>query len=142
VGARPVLVAYNVWIARTAGPVGADGRPSALTVARSLAEGLRGPAVRSLGLEVGTGAQVSFNLIDPATVSVVDVYDAVAVGAESNGCSVLRAELVGLIPDAALRATPRHRWAELDLEEERTIEGRLASAGHPIADLGGKPRVR
>ncbi|HEV3131639.1 MAG TPA: hypothetical protein VGY51_06730 [Acidimicrobiales bacterium] len=132
VGARPILVAYNVWIAADPGPDGPDGQPSAPAVARSLAGRLRSPAVRALGLEVGAGAQVSFNLIDLGAVSVVDVYDAVAAGAKSYGCSVLRAELVGLIPEVALRAAPRDRWAELDLGEDRTIESRLAAAGYPI----------
>jgi glutamate formiminotransferase len=132
VGARPILVAYNVWIAADPGPDGPDGQPSAPAVARSLAGRLRSPAVRALGLEVGAGAQVSFNLIDLGAVSVVDVYDAVAAGAKSYGCSVLRAELVGLIPEVALRAVPRNRWAELDLGEDRTIESRLAARGYPI----------
>jgi glutamate formiminotransferase len=132
VGARPLLVAYNVWIAADPGFEGPDGQPSAPAVARSLAGRLRSPAVRALGLEVGAGAQVSFNLIDLGAVSVVDAYDAVAAGAESYGCSVLRAELVGLIPEAALRAAPQDRWAELDLGEDRTIESRLAAAGYPI----------
>ena len=132
VGARPILVAYNVWIAANPDPDGPDAQPSAPAVARSLAGRLRSPAVRSLGLEVEEGAQVSFNLIDLGAVSVVDVYDAVAAGAESNGCSVLRAELVGLIPEVALRAAPRNRWAELDLGEDRTIESRLAAGGYPI----------
>ncbi|MDQ1375598.1 MAG: glutamate formiminotransferase / 5-formyltetrahydrofolate cyclo-ligase, partial [Actinomycetota bacterium] len=47
VGARPVLVAYNLWLQ--------PGVP--VTVARSIAEELRGPAVRALGLEVGGMAQ-------------------------------------------------------------------------------------
>ncbi len=125
VGARPVLVAYNLWIAGPSGSAPDEERTQALAVARSLANELRGPAVRSLGLAVEVGAQVSFNLIDPATVSVLDVFDAVASGAETKGCSVQRAELVGLAPAAVLAAVPRHRWAELDLSEERTIEGRL-----------------
>jgi glutamate formiminotransferase len=130
VGARPILVAYNVWIA--AGPDGPDAQPPAPAVARSLAGRLRSHAVRTLGLEVEAGAQVSFNLIDLGAVSVVDVYDAVAAGAESHGCSVLRGELVGLIPEVALRAVPRNRWAQLDLGEDRTIESRLAARGYPI----------
>lgn len=132
VGARPVMVAYNVWIVADSERGAADERPPVLAVARSLSADLRGPNVRSLGLAVEAGAQVSFNLIDPATVSVVDVYDAVAAGAEAAGCSVLRAELVGLVPAAMLDAIPRHRWPELDLSEDRTIETRLASCdGRP-----------
>jgi glutamate formiminotransferase / 5-formyltetrahydrofolate cyclo-ligase len=133
VGARPVMIAYNVWIGED--PEGGPqvDRPAPLTVARSLAAELRGPAVRSLGLGVEAGAQVSFNLIDPAAVSVIDVYDAVATGAERRGCRVLRAELVGLVPAASLAVIPRHRWPELDLSEDRTIEGRMEALRLPIA---------
>jgi glutamate formiminotransferase len=141
VGARPVLIAYNVWIAAGPDPDRSGEQPTALTVARALAGELRSPTVRTLGLAVASGAQVSFNLIEPRTTSVADLYDAVAVGAESTGCSVGRAELVGLLPEVALRAIPRHRWAELDLSEARSIEARLATRGYPMADAGGaEPR--
>jgi glutamate formiminotransferase / 5-formyltetrahydrofolate cyclo-ligase len=130
VGARPPLIAYNVWISCTED----DGDGSAaLAVARSLAAALRGPAVRSLGLPVAAGAQVSLNLIDPARAAIAAHYDTVAEGARRHGCSVIRAELVGLLPDAALRAVPRSRWRELDLDEERTIEARMADHGFPVA---------
>ncbi len=111
VGARPVLVAYNVWLAE----------PD-LDRARLLAEAVRGPAVRALGLRVGEGVQVSMNLIDPSTVGPAEAYDAVAAQAE-----VARAELVGLVPATVLAAVPRRRWAELDLAEDRSIEARLAA---------------
>jgi glutamate formiminotransferase len=127
VGVRPVLIAYNVWITADAG---GSGHPAPV-VARSLAAGLRTPMVRTLGLEVDEGAQVSMNLIDAATASIAAVYDAVALGAGALGCSVLRAELVGLLPDAALRAIDPTRWAELDLSEDRTIEARLEQSGSP-----------
>jgi glutamate formiminotransferase len=126
VGVRPVLVAYNVWIA--------DGgrKPSeVLSVARRLAASLRGPDVRSLGLPVSGGAQVSCNLLDPSTTSIAGLYDAVAVGAAARGCAVTRAELVGLVPEAALLAAPRDRWPELDLAEDRTVEFRMARRGNP-----------
>jgi glutamate formiminotransferase len=129
VGARPPLIAYNVWIA-----CGEDDDGSAaLAVARSLAAALRGPAVRSLGLPVAGGAQVSLNLIDPDRSSIADRYDTVAEGARRRGCSVIRAELVGLLPDAALRAVPRSRWEELDLSPEQTIEAQMAAHGFPVA---------
>ena len=72
----PVLVAYNVWVAATGDeetggardPAGA--RDEALAVARVLAAGLREPGVRSLGLAVGPGAQVSLNLTDPVSVPI------------------------------------------------------------------------
>ncbi|MGD0311117.1 MAG: glutamate formiminotransferase [Acidimicrobiales bacterium] len=134
VGARPPLIAYNVWISCAGG----DGSVP-LAVARSLAASLRGPAVRSLGLPVAAGAQVSLNLIDPARAAIADRYDVVTEGARRQGCSVIRAELVGLLPDAALRAVPRSRWGELDLDEERTIEARMADHGFPVAPAGPAP---
>ncbi len=69
---------------------------------------------------------MSLNIIDTALVSVADVYDAVAEGAQARGCSVLRAELVGLCPASVLETVPRRRWAELDLSADRTIEARLS----------------
>jgi len=129
IGARPVMVAYNVWITDERRPDGQRAAEPALSVARSIAAELRGPALRSLGLEVHGGAQVSCNLIDPATVTVATVYDAVAEQAMARGCSVLRGELVGLAPRAMLSAIPSHRWPELDLSEDSTIEARLADRG-------------
>lgn len=111
VGARPLLVAYNVWLA-----------VPDLAVARRIAAAVRGPAVRALGLAVGDGVQVSMNLIDPCTVGPALVADAVATQAE-----VARCELVGLVPAEVLAAVDRRRWAELDLSEDRTIEARLAA---------------
>ena len=35
------------------------------------------------------------------------------------------AELVGLVPEAVLRAVPQARWPQLDLAADRTIEARL-----------------
>jgi glutamate formiminotransferase len=113
VGARPVLVAYNLWL------VSAD-----VATARAVARSLRGEHVRALGLDVGGQAQVSCNLIAPLVVGPDAVYDAVAATTE-----VARAELVGLVPRAVVEAIPRHRWAELDLGSSRTIEARLEQAG-------------
>jgi len=128
VGARTVLIAYNVWIAGRPDEEPASARAHALSVARALAHRMRSPGVRCLGLPVGDGAQVSFNLTDPGSTPVAGVYDAVAAGARSMGCSVLRGELVGLVPADTLATTPRHRWSELDLDENRTIEGRIQAA--------------
>jgi hypothetical protein len=40
---------------------------------------------------------------------------------------VVRAELVGLVPESVLQSVPAHRWTELDLDADRTIESRLAT---------------
>jgi glutamate formiminotransferase len=113
VGARPVLVAYNLWLAR----------PD-LELARAIAADLRSPVVRTLGLAVGEHVQVSMNLLEALTFGPEQAYDAVASRAE-----VARAELVGLVPAAVLASIPPGRWAALDLDPSRTIEARLEQAG-------------
>jgi glutamate formiminotransferase len=110
VGARPVLVAYNVWMS-----------DPDLAAAKAIARNLRGPSVRALGLAVRDQVQVSMNLIEPHVVGPDAVFDAIAAQA-----SVARAELVGLVPAAVLTAIDPGRWAELDLGMDRTIEARLA----------------
>jgi glutamate formiminotransferase len=124
VGARPVLVAYNVWVV---GPD--DGAASALTLAREVARTVRGSAVRSLGLPVGNKAQVSCNLIEPHAVGPAQVYDMIARAVTELGGSVDRAELVGLVPADVLAAIPQYRHRELDVSQDRTIEARLESIG-------------
>jgi glutamate formiminotransferase len=112
VGARPVLVAYNVWL---------DG--GSLSTARAIASAIRSPAVRALGLAVGDGVQVSMNLVDPGAFGPADAYDAVA-----RLAPVERGELVGLVPQAVLDAIAEERWAQVGVSADRTIEARLARA--------------
>ncbi len=113
VGARRVLVAYNVWV-------------SSAEVARQVAPRVRSPEVRALGLAVGTRAQVSCNLVDPSMIGPAAVFDAVSALVSEAGGSVEGAELVGLVPDAVLRTVPRSRWSALGLSKDVTVEARLA----------------
>lgn len=115
VGARDVLVAYNLWLAGK----GAAAR------ARSVARAVRGPAVRALGFELAHGAQVSCNLMGPATVGPAEIYDVVAGHLAGTGVAIARCELVGLVPASLLDRVPRARWASLDLAPDRTIEARM-----------------
>jgi len=126
VGARHVLIAYNVWIRAEPGPDRPDD-DEVVAVARSLASELRRPGLRTLGLAVDGGAQVSCNVVDPEAVGLVDVYDAVARAAAGRRCRVWRGELVGLVPGSALAAVPDRRWAELGLRAEDTIEFRRST---------------
>jgi glutamate formiminotransferase len=115
VGARGVLVAYNIWLDATRGATVAD--------AKRIARGLRSPAVRSLGFDLGGTPQVSCNLLTPLEHGPAEIYDAVAAAAPID-----HAELVGLAPQGVLDRTPSGRWAELDLSGDTTIESRLAAA--------------
>lgn len=112
VGAREVLVAWNVWLAERD-----------LERARQVAALVRGPNLRALGLAVGDRVQVSMNLVAPDIVGPAEAWDAVTAHVDAAG-----AELVGLVPASVLQRTDPHRWAQLDIDEERTIEARLARA--------------
>lgn len=110
VGARDLLVAYNVWLAE-----------ARLDLARRVAAAVRGDGIRALGLAVGGRVQVSMNLVEPFRVGPDRAWDRVAEHAAVAG-----AELVGLVPSAVLERTPEGRWRDLDLAPDRTIEARLA----------------
>lgn len=114
VGARPILVAYNLWLST-----------ERIELARSIASSIRGRSVRALGMSVSGAAQVSCNLIDPFVVGPGSVYDAVSRLSESEGESIVRAELVGLAPLRVVEAVPEHRRAELGLEKNQTLEAKL-----------------
>jgi len=118
VGARAVLVAYNVWL---------EGRQHAL--AADVARAIRGPAVRALAFELAGASQVSCNLVAPLTVGPAQVFDQVSSLVTAGGGRVARAELVGLAPGAVVHAVPPGRWAELDLSESATLEARLEERG-------------
>lgn len=109
VGARPVLLAYNVWLAE----------PD-LDQAKRIAAAIRSPSVRALGLRVGDRVQVSMNLIEPDVTGPSAVVDAIAELAPVERC-----ELVGLLPRRILDREDEARWDELDLGPDRTIESRL-----------------
>lgn len=111
VGARPVLVAWNLWLVE----------PD-LARARAVAARVRGPHLRALGLAVGGRVQVSMNLIAPDVVGPAEAWDLVG-----EQVPVAAAELVGLVPRGVLDRTEPGRWSQLDLSIDRTIESRLAT---------------
>jgi glutamate formiminotransferase len=113
VGARPVLVAWNLWV-----------RGIDLAEGRIIAKALRRPEVRSLAFQLPDMVQISFNLIDPMSVRPSMVYDKV-VALLGDG-EIDHAELVGLIPEAVLQAEDPQRWEQLGLAHSATIESRLA----------------
>ena len=97
VGARDVLVAYNVWLA------GGD-LDAARAIARAVRESGGGlPAVQALGLPLASRGrvQVSMNLLDFRTTPIPAAFDRVSSEARQRGVPIERAELVGLAPRAA-----------------------------------------
>ena len=100
VAARPPLVAFNVELAPPASF--ADARRIAEEIREGGAAGLAG--VRAIAVELtsrGGTPQVSTNIEDPAAVPLAEVVEAVR-----RHVAVLAAEIVGLVPRAALEGFP------------------------------------
>ncbi|MEO9181269.1 MAG: hypothetical protein ABI298_06430 [Acidimicrobiales bacterium] len=112
VGARPILVAWNLWLGGVT-----------LDEARTIARALRSRAVRALAFNLGEYVQVSCNLISPGDVGPQKIYD--QVSARLGGGAIVRAELVGLLPRAVLDRQDQSRWTQLGLSLSQTIESRL-----------------
>jgi len=123
VTARPPLAAFNVEL--DSGDV-----EIARSVAASLREaggGLRG--VRAIGLLLSSGrAQVSTNVHDPLAVPLGEVVERVRELAAPLGARPIEAELVGLIPQAALRDYPADVPMRGFDPAQHVIEARLAEA--------------
>lgn len=120
--ARPPLAAFNVEL-----------DSGDIEVARAVAAGLREaggglPGVRAMGLLLSNGrAQVSTNVHDPLAVPLGRVVETLRELAAPLGARPLEAELVGLIPAAALAGYPGDvpmRGFDPDLH---VIERRLAA---------------
>jgi glutamate formiminotransferase/glutamate formiminotransferase/formiminotetrahydrofolate cyclodeaminase len=123
VTARPPLAAFNVEL---------DSGDADL--ARAVAAGLRESGgglqgVRAMGLTLSSGrSQVSTNIHDPLAVRLADVVERVGTLAAPLGAKPVAAEIVGLVPAAALDGYP----AEVPIRDfdptAQTIEARLSTA--------------
>jgi len=124
IGARPFLVAYNVYL----------GDASNVPVAKEVAKAVRGSSgglryVKGLGLEVDGQAQVSMNLVDTEQTPLYRAFDMVKMEAEARGVSPTWSEIVGLVPERALFDTAaahvQLRDFSLDMVLERQIRGAI-----------------
>ena len=139
VGAREVLIAYNVELA------GAD-----LELARRIAAAVRErdgglPAVRAMGVALehrdrgGAGGsrqggppedrvQVSMNLLDWRATPPAEAYAAVAALAERHGARVEASEIVGLAPAGAFDGVDPADLRLRDFTPDLLLESRLLQA--------------
>lgn len=119
VGARPFLIAYNIFLQ-------SDDVRIAKAISRSIRERDGGlPAVRALGLYVDGQAQVSMNLVDFQQTPLPVVFDEVARLARLHGTDVDRSELIGLLPQEALLQIATHYLKLPTLSAAQIVEARL-----------------
>ncbi len=120
VTARPPLAAFNVEL---------DGGD--IEVARAVAAGLREsgggpPGVRAIGLMLAGGRpQISTNVHDPFAVPLAEVVARVRDLAAPLGATPVEAEIVGLVPAAALAEYPPGVPIRGFDPDAQTIEARL-----------------
>ncbi len=119
VGARPPLVAFNVYLNTS------DAAP-AKAIARAVRHsngGLR--FVKALGLTVEGQAQVSMNLTDYRSTPIHRVLEMIRSEAARYGLAVTHSEVVGLLPSAALLDAARFYLQLADFSPDQILENRL-----------------
>lgn len=120
VTARPPLAAFNVELA---GVTAEDGGEIA-TALRESGGGIPGVRAIAIGLDGGR-VQISTNIHDPVAVPLGAVVAEIRRLAIPFGGRAVAAELIGLVPEAALSGYP----AEVPIRgfdpDQRTIEARL-----------------
>lgn len=136
IGARPFLVAYNVYL----------GDQQNLSVAKKVAKAVRGSSgglkfVKGLGLEVDGQAQVSMNLVDIDQTPMHRAFDAVKMEAAASGVTPTWSEIIGLVPERALfDAAARH--LQLDrFTADQVLERKVRWATAQWAGGGGGESV-
>jgi glutamate formiminotransferase len=120
-GARVPLIAFNVNLAT-----------SRLEIARAIAASVREsggglPFVKALGLALEHRGivQVSMNLTNYQKTPILRAFEAVRQEAERQGAAVLESEIVGLVPEAALPASPQQSLRLAGFTSSQVLERRL-----------------
>ena len=121
VGARPVLIAWNVNL-----------RTADIRVAKRIAKAIREsdgglPAVRAKGFELADRGlvQVSMNIVDYRKTSLVQAYEAIRSLAAKEGVEIAESEIVGLVPLDALIDGATQYFKLARFHREQILETRL-----------------
>ena len=127
VGARPILIAYNVNLKTTD-----------LSVAKQVARQVRGrdgglAFVKALGFQLKDKnmVQVSMNLTDFRKSSMYKAYELVSTMAEHHGVEVAESEIVGLVPTDALVETAEYYLKLQTFKRDQIIENRIYDVAGP-----------
>ncbi|MDY7039364.1 MAG: glutamate formimidoyltransferase [Chloroflexota bacterium] len=120
IGARPPLVAFNVYLTSD------DVR-----VAQAIAKAVRHSSgglryVKALGLLVEGRAQVSMNLTDYRKTPIARVVEMIRTEAARHGVGIAESEIVGLVPQDALLSVAVHYLQLHRFTAGQVLENRLA----------------
>ena len=137
ISARPFLIAFNVNLQT-------NDLSSARAIARKVRERDGGlPFVKALAFELRSRGlmQVSMNLIDYEKTGIAAAYEAVRKEARARGVGIAGAEIVGLVPRAALdRDAPYFSRLE-NFRETLVIENLLESLELVRNERAPEPRT-
>jgi len=121
VGARPILIAWNVNL-----------ETKDVRVAKRIAKAIREsdgglPAVRAKGFDlVDRGlVQVSMNMIDYHTTSLLRVYEEIRRLADAEGVAIAESEVVGLVPLEPLIEAAAAHFKLANFQRSQILETRL-----------------
>jgi glutamate formiminotransferase / formiminotetrahydrofolate cyclodeaminase len=122
VGARPFLIAFNVVL-----------RSEDITIARRIAKTIRArsgglPFLKALGFRLATRSyvQVSMNLVNYEVTGMAAAYEAISREAMQLGVEIDSAEIVGLVPRAALDREAAYFARLENFSESKILENRIA----------------
>lgn len=130
IGARPFLVAYNIYLG------GAENLP----IAKKVAKAVRGSSggfkyVKGLGLEVDGQAQVSMNLVDTTQTPMHRVFDFVKMEAKAHGANVTWSEIVGLVPEKSLFEAAASHMQLAQFSDAQVLERKVREAASGGASI-------
>jgi glutamate formiminotransferase / formiminotetrahydrofolate cyclodeaminase len=143
IGARPVLIAYNVYLTT----------PD-VTIAKKIAKAVRArdgglPEVKALGFDIAERhrAQVSMNLTDYRVTPIQRAFEAVRREAQRYGVGVEESEIVGLVPEDALFDSAEyylqlHAFQRSAVLERKVREAERAMAGESLATFTARIAAR
>lgn len=121
VGAREILVAFNVWLQ-------SDDLEAARRIARAVRESGGGlPRVQAMGVRLARRGvvQVSLNLLDYRVTPVPLAFERVRAEAARWGIAIRRSELVGLAPRAAFAGASPEGVGLADFTPDKLLESHL-----------------
>ncbi len=132
IGARPFLVAYNIYL-----------NSDKVQIADEIAKTIRFTSggfrfVQAKGFLVEGQAQVSMNLTNFKKTTIHHVQETVRREAARYGLAITHAELIGLIPQAALIDSARYYLQLNGMGDDQILEYRLmeeAAAQSVVSDI-------